>query len=107
MTPETEVRRAICLYIERNGGAILIHDSKGAWHPIRKRFISNVDRFRIKGAADLLGIWKGRPLAIEVKAGKNKASVDQLAFIEWWKKHGGVGFVAWSVEDVAKELGRV
>lgn len=104
MTPELAMRRAICLWVELHGGLILIHDSKGAWHPVRKCFISNTDRFRLKGAADLLGIWRGKPLAIEVKAGKNKATPEQIFFLENWRKHGGIGFVAWSVADVEREL---
>ena len=57
------------------------------------------------GVSDFLGIYKGRMLAIEAKAGKNNPSPDQVAFLERIKQEGGIGIVARSVDDVIDGLG--
>jgi penicillin-binding protein-related factor A (putative recombinase) len=58
----------------------------------------------MRGVADILGIWNGRPLAIEVKTPTGKVSPHQKAFLDEWRKAGGIGFVARSWEDCVKEL---
>jgi hypothetical protein len=61
--------------------------------------------FGIKGAPDIVGILPGgRFLAIEVKGPGGKASIDQLQFLGDIAKNGGVAFVAFSVDDVARHL---
>jgi hypothetical protein len=57
------------------------------------------------GVADILGIFRGQPLAIEVKIKGRKASPAQEAFLNRWNKEGGIGFVAYSIEDVKRKLG--
>lgn len=56
------------------------------------------------GVADILGIFKGRPLAIEVKYGKGKTTPSQDSFLDRFRKEGGIAFVAYSIDDVIKEL---
>lgn len=58
-----------------------------------------------KGVSDILGIYKGKPLAIEVKTERGRLSQFQDEFLERWKKEGGIGFVARSVDDVIDNLG--
>ena len=57
-----------------------------------------------KGIADILGVYKGRFLAIEVKRPGLKPTADQQAFIDNVNEAGGIGFVAWFPEDVIKRL---
>jgi len=57
-----------------------------------------------KGIADILGIYHGRFLAIEVKRPGIKASDNQQAFLDSVNEAGGIGFVAWFPEDVIREL---
>lgn len=67
----------------------------------KKRFV----RFTsIKGVSDILGIYKGRLLAIEVKRPGEKPTVDQLAFMESVKAAGGIAFVARDLGDVIHGL---
>ena len=56
-----------------------------------------------KGVSDILGIYKGRFLAIEVKTPKGKTTEAQDQFLAQVVKNGGIGFVARSVDNV-KEL---
>lgn len=52
-----------------------------------------------KGFSDLLAIKDGRAYFLEVKYGKNKASPEQLNFIEQMKKKGCNGGIVYSVDD--------
>ena len=57
------------------------------------------------GIADIIGIYKGKYLAIEIKGEGGRISDKQKAFIDRVNTEGGLGFFAWSVDDVVKNLG--
>jgi len=57
------------------------------------------------GIPDFLGVHKGRAVAIEAKAGRNKLSRYQEQFRAEWERHGGVFILARGPEDVCKALG--
>lgn len=46
-----------------------------------------------KGSSDIIGIWQGRFLAIEVKRPNKKATKDQQRFIDHVNAKGGIAFV--------------
>jgi hypothetical protein len=58
------------------------------------------------GIPDILGSWKGRPLAIEVKRPKAPGAdpgvlrEGQIAFMHEARAQGWIAFVAWRLEDV-------
>jgi Holliday junction resolvase len=56
------------------------------------------------GCPDILGIYKGRMLGIEVKTKSGKLTERQALFIESINMEGGIGFMARSVEDVMEAL---
>jgi hypothetical protein len=58
-----------------------------------------------KGISDLVGIWQGRYLAIEVKRPGGRLRPDQQRFIDRVRIEGGIAFVARSVDDVISGLG--
>jgi hypothetical protein len=58
-----------------------------------------------KGISDILGIYRGRFLAIEVKRPGGKLTPDQQRFLDRVKIEGGISFVARSVDDVVEGLG--
>lgn len=57
------------------------------------------------GVADILGCYKGRLLAIEVKAPKGRLSEHQVRFLERVSQEGGIAIVAYSVDAVIGQLG--
>ena len=57
-----------------------------------------------KGVADIIGCFRGRFLAIEVKNQKGKLSEYQEAFLENVRRSGGIAFVARNVQDVIENL---
>lgn len=59
---------------------------------------------RVLGIADIIGIYKGRPLAIEVKSANGKLSQHQKEFLAKWEFNGGIAIVAKSIEDIIKGL---
>jgi hypothetical protein len=58
-----------------------------------------------KGVADILGIFDGRFLAIEVKRHGGQLRPKQQRFIDRVRIEGGIAFVARSVDDVISGLG--
>ena len=58
----------------------------------------------MRGTSDILGVWQGKPLAIEVKTPTGRLSQYQAIFLERFARAGGISIVARSVEDVAKVL---
>lgn len=74
-------------------------------------FDQSTNKFRkpskryMKGVADILGIYQGKPLAIEVKSKKGVLSLYQKIFLNRFKENGGTAIVARSLDDVVKGLG--
>jgi hypothetical protein len=56
------------------------------------------------GAPDLLILWKGRVIGLELKTGKGRLSPQQMVFSMRWTTAGGVYAVARSLEEVAALL---
>ena len=69
------------------------------------KFIKPVDRFQITGVADIIAIKNGKVFFIEVKTKGNYQTDNQRVFQENILSHGGVCFVARSIEDVIKKIG--
>ncbi len=57
-----------------------------------------------RGVADIIGCYKGRFIAIEIKAGKRQLTQDQAAFLSQVERAGGCAFVARCVKDVVEGL---
>lgn len=100
MTPERAIQNEICAYLKLRGAFVFIHDSVGIFDARKGIFRANKSPHRIRGVADVLGIYKGRPLAVEVKTKTGKVSEHQRSFLESWQQAGGLGMVARSLEDV-------
>ena len=61
---------------------------------------------QMAGISDLIGVYKGRFLAVEVKLPSNKKGTTKLQdwFLEKINQCGGIGVVAKSVEELAVAL---
>lgn len=80
------------------------NNSTGVFDPSRGTFRRNRNKFAINGVADILGIYHGRLLAIEVKRDKSsKPSKEQRQFLKRVQTLGGIAAVCCSVEE-AREL---
>ena len=56
------------------------------------------------GSADLIGIYKGRFVAMEVKLPGQKPRPDQVRFLQHVEDMGGIAGVVTSVEDALELL---
>ena len=56
------------------------------------------------GSSDLIGLYKGKFLAIEIKTQSGIVKPEQQNFIDAVNKAGGIGFVASSVDDIKNFL---
>ena len=100
---EKQIETAILRYLELLPECFAWkNNSVGIYDPIRKVYRRTRNRFAINGVADIIGIYKGRFLAIEVKTPKtkNRVSEDQRRFLDNISGHGGIAFVATGIEDV-------
>lgn len=43
-----------------------------------------------KGASDLIGVHRGRTVAVEMKAGKDRLTEDQRRLLQRWQEAGGI-----------------
>jgi hypothetical protein len=57
------------------------------------------------GISDILGVYRGTFLAIEIKAPRGHASPLQIEFLKRVKEEGGIAILAYSVDDVIRGLG--
>lgn len=106
-TLEKPIEKAILQYLEfvddcyawKNNTVGIYDKAKGIYRKSRSKYAIN-------GTSDILGVYRGRFLAIEVKTPqtKNRPSEDQRMFIERINYHGGIAFIATSVEDVQQAL---
>lgn len=58
-----------------------------------------------KGIPDIIGIYQGKPLFLEIKTATGKVSPDQEIFLKNVNAAGGIGAVVRSIDDVVELLG--
>lgn len=89
MRKESEIQDAVRLEASKLGVTLwrnntgMLYDRRGS--PVRYGLCN--------GSSDLIGIYKGRFVAIEVKRQGGKATEKQKKFIEFVKSKGGIAFV--------------
>jgi len=93
---EADIQRSIMLALSQ-AGCLIWRNNSG----ILKNPAGIPIKFGIgnPGGSDLIGLYRGRFIAIEVKTPKGRATPEQIRFIEAVKKHGGIAGIARSVED--------
>lgn len=101
--PEQRVKRQISEFLSFKGAFFWWNHSTGLFDPRTKSYRKRNGTFDMNGTSDILGIYKGRPLAVEVKA-TTKPSQAQILFLTRFIEQGGIGIVAYSIEDVADLL---
>ena len=103
---EKQIMQAIMAWVNANGG-LAIRQQSGVFVPYgsgKNGGWSYATRIGFKGLSDIIGMWKGKFFAIEVKDWKGEVSAEQQHFIEIVKRLGGIAFVARSLEDVYAHL---
>ena len=115
MKSESEIQQLIQLDAARIG-CISMRNNSGSFVDKNGRHVrfglnnSSKEQNEYIKSSDLIGIWKGRFIAIEVKKEgwkfnpKDKREVAQNAFIEWIRMNGGIAGFCSSVQDLHRLL---
>jgi penicillin-binding protein-related factor A (putative recombinase) len=106
LTPsERDIERAILTWLSYQPECkVWKNKSTGTYDPVRKAFRRSNDKFSQKGTSDILGIWQGRMLCIEVKSAKGRLSPEQRQFLHEMSSLGAFCMVARSLQDVVDAL---
>ena len=101
---EKDIQNAILEWLKWQPRAFCWQNgTKGSWNPTTQRFHS-LPKHCKRGAADILGMWDERFLAIEVKMPGKHPTEFQHIFLDEINRRGGIAFVARSVDDVSRRL---
>ncbi len=93
---ESEILQAIRLEMGKMNDVLIFRNSVGGLYDKNGRFV----RYGLGvGSSDLIGLFRGRFLAIEVKRPGGKRSPEQINFIEVIRRAGGLAGFAESVEQ--------
>ena len=76
----------------------------GTYDPVRGCYRANHSKFSEKGSSDILGIWQGRMLCIEVKSRRGTLRPEQKEFLETMSKLGAITLLARGLEEVLDAL---
>lgn len=76
-----------------------VETSTGIWDPKTSRFRKRSGTGMRCGVSDVVGIWAGRGMALEIKAEKGRLTDGQIIFLSDFRKHGGIAAVLRSVDD--------
>ena len=108
---EKQIESAILDYLnlKRHCFAFKVNTT-GVYDPTKKVFRTNKGKHLHNGTSDIIGVYKGRFFAIEVKRPKTTTQSKtyptkaQKAFLEKVSACGGRGYVARSVDDAGNIL---
>jgi penicillin-binding protein-related factor A (putative recombinase) len=103
---ENDVVSAIMDYLIAHKIFVFRINNTPIYDPRGKGRFRRKGKYERYGVSDILGMFDGRMLAIEVKRQGGKPSDYQLEFINDVQRYGGIAFVAYSVEDVINNLSK-
>jgi len=91
----TKAVRAACVL----RGAMVVRVQAGS-HMVGKHFVRGAEA----GTADLIGCYRGRAIALEVKTAKGKQQDSQIQWEREWTDTDGRYFVVRSAQDTLEAL---
>ena len=101
---EAELQRSILYYLNRQHDCFAWrNNSQGTFDPKRQLYRRKVG-FDIKGVSDILGVHRGRFIAIEVKSKTGKLSPAQIAFLSKINRMGGLALMVNDFSQVDRML---
>ena len=101
---EQAIQKVIIDYLKLKKYLVFKHRNVGIYKQATNSYIPL--SFGEKGISYIIACSpQGTFIAVEVKKPGGKPSPDQLRFLEEVKVRGGVGILAYSLDDVIKEIG--
>lgn len=102
---EKDIELEILLWLNRQPGCFAWKNkSMGTFNAARGVYLKSHHRFSEKGTSDILGIYQGHMLCIEVKSQTGRLLPHQAEFLWKMDKLGAIAFMARSLEDVKGQL---
>ena len=100
---ESEIQKQITDFLKLKGWIVFKHRNVGIYKQSTRKYIPLA--FGEKGISDIIGCSpEGRFGAIEVKKKGGKPSPEQLEFLERVRQKGGIGILAYSLDDVMERI---
>lgn len=103
MNPEREIEKSILSWLAAKKIYAFKIKTVGTFDPTKNIF-RKPGKWYKSGVSDILGIFQGRPLAIEVKTKAGRLTENQKIFLQEWEENGGISILARSVKDVEEKL---
>lgn len=104
--PEKLIEDAVLDWLHMAGCFCFKVKSTGTYDEKIKKFRSPGKRY-MRGVSDILGIFKGFPVAFEIKTETGRLTIHQKLFQENWVKAGGKAYVVRSVEEARDALEKI
>lgn len=82
------------------------NQSTGIYDPVKKSFRKR-SKYQLNGVSDIIGIYRGKPVFLEVKTDKGKMSQAQKDFLDRAKQCGAITGVVRSIDDALLALKQV
>ena len=98
---EGDVQKQIIDYLLLKGVVLLRINTVTRGHI---KSVTRCGHGKESGVSDLIGSYRGRFLAVEVKLPGGKPTAEQTAFLNEIKASGGIAILAYSVEDVKEVI---
>ena len=99
MSKANDLTHQIIKHIFEWGGFAWRSNTVGIFDPTRKIYRTAAK----KGVSDVIGVIRGRFLAVEVKIGKDRLSPEQEGFILSVRHAGGNAFVVHTFDEFKRE----
>jgi len=106
---EKDIERAILDYLSYLPRCFAWKNhSVGIYDKKKKTYRKPKNKYAINGVSDIVGIYKGKPMYLEVKTPKNRngATDDQKEFLINVEKMGAICGIVASIEDVKEILAK-
>lgn len=102
---EKDIELEILIYLNSQPGCFAWKNkSMGTFNAARGVYLRNHHRFSEKGTSDIIGIFQGYMLCVEVKSRNGRLQPHQAQFLDRMSEMGAIAFVARSVDDVRAHL---
>jgi len=102
---EKDIERLILDWLNAQPGCkAWKNKSMGTFDPIRGIYRANHSKYSEKGSSDILGIWNGKMLCIEVKSRRGTLRPEQKVFLDSMGTLGALTLVARSLHDVVERF---
>lgn len=98
-TKEVDIQRTVCDYLARKKHFFSRINNTPIYDPVGK-FFRALPKYTLKGFPDVLVLWKGYPVFLEIKTTKGKQSPEQIEFQARCKEQGIEYWVIRKLEDV-------